>query len=258
MTGGVAHDFNNMLTVITGTTETLVAAANRLVDELPEGTPATDVSRHWIATAKADDVLLLRPGTDAALALALMHVICEERLHDAAFVEQHTLGFGSLAQQVKAYSPAWAEGVTGIAAQRIVELARRYAATRPAMIVLGGSSMHKGGNGWQASRAIACLPALETLVLTNNRITSLADVALLAPAGSAVPGWGVLELDGTLPAGPESPPGAISTPATSDNSGRCAGEQPGQNRRVAARLPGAEAHERPERPRPPARRGKCG
>ena len=39
-------------------------------------------------------------------------------------------------------------------------LARRYAATRPAMIVLGGSSMHKGANGWQAGRAIACLPAL--------------------------------------------------------------------------------------------------
>lgn len=116
--------------------------------------------RHTEAAAKSDEVFLVRPGTDAALALALMHVICEERLHDAAFVEQHTLGFAALAQQVQAYTPAWAEGITGIAAPRIVELARRYAATRPAMIVLGGSSMHKGGNGWQASRAIACLPAL--------------------------------------------------------------------------------------------------
>lgn len=116
--------------------------------------------RHTEAAAKSDDVFLVRPGTDTALALALMHVICEERLHDTAFVEQHTLGFSALAQQVKAYPPAWAEHITGIPAPRIVELARRYAATRPAMIVLGGSSMHKGGNGWQASRAIACLPAL--------------------------------------------------------------------------------------------------
>lgn len=116
--------------------------------------------RHTEAAAKSDEVFLVRPGTDTALALALMHVICEERLHDAVFVERHTVGFGALAQQMKAYSPAWAEGITGIAAPRIVELARRYAATRPAMIVLGGSSMHKGGNGWQASRAIACLPAL--------------------------------------------------------------------------------------------------
>jgi anaerobic selenocysteine-containing dehydrogenase len=116
--------------------------------------------RHTEAAAKSDEVFLVRPGTDAALALALIHVICQERLHDSAFVEQHTVGFSALAQQVKAYSPAWAESITGIAAPRIVELARRYAATKPAMIVLGGSSMHKGGNGWQASRAIACLPAL--------------------------------------------------------------------------------------------------
>ncbi len=116
--------------------------------------------RHTEAAAKSDDVLLIRPGTDTALALALAHVICAEQLHDAAFVAQHTLGFEALAEHVKPFSPAWAEGVTGIAAMRIVELARRYAVTKPAMIVLGGSSMHKGANGWQASRAIACLPGL--------------------------------------------------------------------------------------------------
>ena len=48
----------------------------------------------------------------------------------------------------------------GVPAERIVSLARRYAATRPAMILLGGSSMHKGANGWLAGRAIGCLPAL--------------------------------------------------------------------------------------------------
>ena len=116
--------------------------------------------RHTEAAAKSDDVFLVRPGTDTALALALMHVICAERLHHAAFVAQHTLGFDALAENVKPYSPAWGQGVTGIAAPRIVELARRYAGAKPAMIVLGGSSMHKGANGWQASRAIGCLPGL--------------------------------------------------------------------------------------------------
>jgi anaerobic selenocysteine-containing dehydrogenase len=120
---------------------------------------AVDV-RQTEATAKADEVLLLRSGTDGALALALMHVICAEGLFDAAFVDQHTVGFAALADHVRAYSPQWAVGVTGIAGERIVALARRYAGTRPAMIVLGGSSMHKGDNGWQASRAIACLPGL--------------------------------------------------------------------------------------------------
>jgi anaerobic selenocysteine-containing dehydrogenase len=116
--------------------------------------------RRTEAAAKSDDVLIIRPGTDTALALGMMHVICAEQRHDAAFVARHTIGFERLAAHLQAFTPAWAEEITGIAAERIVGLARRYAATRPAMIVLGGSSMHKGGNGWQAGRAISCLPAL--------------------------------------------------------------------------------------------------
>ena len=120
---------------------------------------AIDV-RRTEACAKADDVLILRPGSDGALALALIHVICAERLYDAAFVAKHTVGFDKLAEHVRAFPPAWAAEITGIEAGRIVALARRYAGTRPAMIVLGGSSMHKGANGWHAARAIACLPGL--------------------------------------------------------------------------------------------------
>jgi anaerobic selenocysteine-containing dehydrogenase len=120
---------------------------------------AIDV-RRTEATAKADEALIIKPGTDTALALALMHVICTERLHDAQFIEKHTVGFDALEKQVRENTPHWAAAITGVPAERIVQLARRYAATKPAMIVLGGSSMHKGDNGWQASRAIACLPGL--------------------------------------------------------------------------------------------------
>src|SRR5215470_4071598 len=116
--------------------------------------------RHTEAAAKSDEVFIIRPGTDAALALALMHVLCSERLYDAAFVAKHSVGFERLADHVQAFSPEWAANLTGIEPQRIVALARLYAGTRPAMIVLGGSSMHKGANGWQAARAIACLPGL--------------------------------------------------------------------------------------------------
>jgi anaerobic selenocysteine-containing dehydrogenase len=120
---------------------------------------AIDV-RETEAAAQADETLLIRPGTDAALALALMHVIVGEGLHDHEFVSRHTTGFYGLRAHVKDYSPAWAAGVTGIPAERIVALARAYAAAKPAMIVLGGSSMHKGPNGWTAARAVGCLPAL--------------------------------------------------------------------------------------------------
>src|SRR4029453_16277945 len=116
--------------------------------------------RETEAAVQSDEVFVLRPGTDAALALAMMHVIVREGLHDRAFVERHTVGFDELAAHVRAHSPAWAEAITGISAARIEALARRYATTRPAMIVIGGSSMYKGANGWQAGRAVACLPAL--------------------------------------------------------------------------------------------------
>ena len=116
--------------------------------------------RHTEAAAQSDDVLLLRPGTDAALALGMMHVIVREGLHDRAFVHAHTVGFDALAAHLDAHTPAWAASITGLAAERIAALARTYATTRPAMILVGGSSMHKGANGWQGGRAIACLPAL--------------------------------------------------------------------------------------------------
>jgi anaerobic selenocysteine-containing dehydrogenase len=132
-----------------------VAAARK------RGAPVITIDvRETEATAVSDETLVLKPGTDAALALAMMHVIIGEGLYDAAFVADHTTGFDELAAHVKTHSPQWAAPITGIPAERIVALARRYATTRPAMIVIGGSSMFKGANGWQGGRAIGCLPAL--------------------------------------------------------------------------------------------------
>src|SRR5262245_29312343 len=78
--------------------------------------------RRTEAAAKSDDVLIIRPGTDAALALAMMHVISVEHRYDAAFVAAHTIGFDQLVAHLEAFSPAWAEEITGIAAERIVAL----------------------------------------------------------------------------------------------------------------------------------------
>src|SRR2546425_1031903 len=116
--------------------------------------------RETEAAAQSDETFVIRPGTDAALALAMLHVLVAEGLVDRDFVAQHTIGFERLAAHLGAHTPAWAAGITGIPAGRIVDLARRYASTRPAMIIVGGSSMHKASNGWHAARAIACLPAL--------------------------------------------------------------------------------------------------
>jgi anaerobic selenocysteine-containing dehydrogenase len=117
-------------------------------------------TRRTEASAHADEVLLVQPGSDAALALALAHVILAEQLHDPKFIEHHTHGFAEFANYLKAYTPQWAAEITGIAPERIQALAKRYATETPAVIVLGGSSMFKHQYGWEASRAISCLPAL--------------------------------------------------------------------------------------------------
>ncbi|MEM7239991.1 MAG: molybdopterin-dependent oxidoreductase, partial [Pseudomonadota bacterium] len=120
---------------------------------------AIDV-RRTEASALAGDLLLVRPGTDAALALGVMHVIVRDGLWDRAFVAEHTTGFAALERHLADKTPDWAQAITGVPAEQIATFARAYAQTRPAMIVVGGSSLHKGDNAWQAARAISCLPAL--------------------------------------------------------------------------------------------------
>ncbi|MEM1163283.1 MAG: molybdopterin-dependent oxidoreductase, partial [Pseudomonadota bacterium] len=120
---------------------------------------AIDV-RRTEAGALAGERIIVRPGTDAALALGMMHVIVRDGLTDAAFVTAHTTGFRELQDHLKDWTPERAAAITGVSAKQITELARAYATTDAAMIVIGGSSIHKGENAWHAARAISCLPAL--------------------------------------------------------------------------------------------------
>jgi anaerobic selenocysteine-containing dehydrogenase len=100
-----------------------------------------------------------RPGTDAALALGLMHVIVNEGLHDAEYVARHTVGFEELGERLAEYAPARVADITGIDAAEIVALARAYATTRPAAIrTLIGLGHHE--RAAMTVRTIACLPAL--------------------------------------------------------------------------------------------------
>lgn len=132
----------------------LVAARKRGAYVIHIDTRRTEASRH------ADEVILLQPGTDAALALSIAHVLLQEGLCDQSFIDTHTIGFAQFADNVRQYTPEWAATITCIEPERIRDLARRYATATPSMIVLGGSSMYKHQHGWEASRAISCLPAL--------------------------------------------------------------------------------------------------
>jgi len=112
-----------------------------------------------LSAEKCHEHLALLPGTDAALALGMMHVIIGEGLHDRDYVEKYTLGFEQLKERVKAYPPGTVAEITGLPVQGIVALAREYAATRTAAIRLNyGLQRHAGGG--MAVRNILCLPAL--------------------------------------------------------------------------------------------------
>ncbi|HTQ75446.1 MAG TPA: molybdopterin oxidoreductase family protein [Burkholderiales bacterium] len=112
-----------------------------------------------LTAEKCHEHLAILPGTDAALALAMMHVIIGEKRYDADYVERYTLGFEPLRERVKDYAPQAAAEITGLPAERIVALAREYAGTRPAAIRLNyGLQRHAGGG--MAVRTIFCLPAL--------------------------------------------------------------------------------------------------
>lgn len=135
--------------------------APHLVEARRRGAHVTLVDiRRTETTTVADETLLIRPGTDAALALAMMQEIISEDLVDRKYVANHTVGFDALASSVQHRTPEWAASVTGLQAETIRALARRYATQRPSVIVMGGSSMFKQRSGWQTSRAISCLPAL--------------------------------------------------------------------------------------------------
>jgi anaerobic selenocysteine-containing dehydrogenase len=99
------------------------------------------------------------PGTDAALALGMMHVLIAEDLLDHDYIARYTLGFDALKERVREYPPEHVARITGLTAPEIVTLARDYGAIRPAVIRLNyGMQRHAGGG--MAIRTVACLPAL--------------------------------------------------------------------------------------------------
>lgn len=109
--------------------------------------------------SRADIWIRLRPGTDVALALGMLNVIVNEELFDRAFVANWTVGFDKLREHVQDYSPKRVEEITWVDANRIAEVARLYATTKPACI-REGNGIEENVNSVQAARALAILSAI--------------------------------------------------------------------------------------------------
>jgi anaerobic selenocysteine-containing dehydrogenase len=108
---------------------------------------------------RADEHLAVRPGTDAALALGLLHVVVSRGAEDRDFIEAHTVGWEAFRSRILEYPPARVAAITGLPAARIEALGERVARTRPTAIRIGpGMQRHAGGG--MAVRAITCIPGV--------------------------------------------------------------------------------------------------
>ena len=108
---------------------------------------------------KAEIWLQIRPGTDDALALAMLNVIINEELYDKEFIEKWTVGFDQLTERVHQYSPEWAEKITWISAEKIKAAACMFAMTSPATLEWGVALEHTP-NCLQTVRAVSLLPGI--------------------------------------------------------------------------------------------------
>ena len=136
-------------------------AASLLKFKRKKGSKLIFIDPRKVGLAKNADIYLpVRPGTDTALALAMINVIIEEKIYDREFVENYTSGFDKLAEQVKKYRPEFVEGRVGISASQIRETARMLAQHPPVMMyrLLGGFETTM--NGFQGHRAVDIILAL--------------------------------------------------------------------------------------------------
>jgi anaerobic selenocysteine-containing dehydrogenase len=108
---------------------------------------------------RADHWLQLRPGTDGALALAMINVVIAEELVDREFVDNYASGYDKLVEHVRTFTPEWAAPITGLAADEIRAAARTYATTRPACIQWG-NAIDMSRCNYQTARAILILSGI--------------------------------------------------------------------------------------------------
>jgi thiosulfate reductase/polysulfide reductase chain A len=160
----------------------------RLIKELEPGrlrVIAIDPRDTGIAAAETDIHLRIRPGTDAALMLAWLNIIINEELYDKDFVKKYTFGFDKLTERVREYPPERVAEITGIPVGTIVESARIFATSKPAVILGGVGTDQIGFNATRVEQAAACVMA----------ITGNIDI----PGGKSIPMYPGIEIGGKYP-----------------------------------------------------------
>ena len=135
----------------------LAARIDKLLDE---GLKLIVIDPKKIPMAKKGLHLHIRPGTDCALALAMIHTIIKEGLYDKEFVEAYTVGFEALAEHVKEYTPEKAAKICDLLPADIYHISRIFANAKSSCIEQGICSLDQHINGFQTNRALAILQAV--------------------------------------------------------------------------------------------------
>ncbi|WP_229512120.1 molybdopterin-containing oxidoreductase family protein [Paraburkholderia terrae] len=198
----------------------LIWGANPIASNLHFWTRAQEAKRNGarliaidpyrsLTAEKCHQHIALKPGTDGALALGMMHVLIAEDMLDHAYIADHTLGFDQLKARALDYPPARVAEICGIDEQVVVDLARLYGGTKKSAIRLnyGMQRVRGGGN---AVRAIACLPSL------TGAWRERAGGALLSSSGWAPVDSHALSRPDLMPGWPSKQPRVVNMNAIGD------------------------------------------
>ncbi|WP_417295823.1 molybdopterin-dependent oxidoreductase [Ellagibacter isourolithinifaciens] len=134
-----------------------------VIDLMRRGTKliCVDPRIHWLAS-RAEQVVQLRPGTDTALALAMLNHIVENDLYDHDFVDRWCYGFDEFAERVRQYPPSWAASICGVSEEQIIDVATKFATEKHS--ALGwGLAVDQNPNGVQLAQSL-----LSLLAITGN------------------------------------------------------------------------------------------
>jgi thiosulfate reductase/polysulfide reductase chain A len=173
-----------------------------LVEAISRGAKLVYLDPRYTKTAaKASEWIPIRPGTDAAFLLAMIHVIVSEELADCEFVKKYVLGCDDIVEAMQPYTPQWAETITGVPASTIDRIAREFAAAKHKALAHPGWRTSNFINSFQTERAIATLNALSGNVLTPGGCLAAespeaASIGLGKPPQPPYPRISALRLDG--------------------------------------------------------------
>ncbi|MFW6323553.1 MAG: molybdopterin-dependent oxidoreductase, partial [Desulfovibrionales bacterium] len=162
---GVVYDLKNARHVVLQTRNIFeainVKEVNDLLDAMANGCRLSVIDiRATVSASKAHNFFLVRPGTDYAFNLAVIHELLKNNLYDRDFADKWIADLNSLITFIEPYTPEWAAQETGVGAEKIVSLARELANAAPSVIWHPGWMNARYKNSFYMSRTAYIINAL--------------------------------------------------------------------------------------------------